>query len=159
MFLYPPHPSLILFLQTPSHLRDCLPSPYKSHGRGEVFDLHRTHNAHCDGSTENIYKATSLMASCQVSLRSNMGCWLCQSHAQCQERTRNMRDIKDISCVHKSCMFSGRQNVMVATNTNTVRCMVHVFHRHTTMDWGPQVDLCTHRLVVSEAHKHQHTHR
>ena len=33
------HPSQIMFLQTPSHLPGCIPSSYKYHSRGEVFDL------------------------------------------------------------------------------------------------------------------------
>lgn len=72
-------PSLMMFLQAPSHLLGCIPSSNKYPGGGEAFDLHRTLGAHCDWSAENIYKATRLMAPCQVSLRSNMGCWLCKS--------------------------------------------------------------------------------
>lgn len=41
-----------------------------------------------------------------------------------------MRDIKDISCVCKSCMFTRVQDVMVARNTQIDIC-VHVFYRHT----------------------------
>lgn len=79
MILWPPRPSQIMFLQTPSHLLGCIPSSYKYHGRGDAFDLHRALSAHCDWSPENIYKAKGLMAPRQVSLGSNMVCWLCKS--------------------------------------------------------------------------------
>lgn len=36
---------------------------------------------------------------------------------------------------------------------------VHVFHRHTTMHLGPQVDTCTHVFIISDAHPHMHTHQ
>lgn len=69
-----------------------------------------------------------------------------------------MRDIKDISCVCKSCVFSGVKDVMVAEKTQPSDVCAPIFHRHTTMCLGLQIDLCTPVLVITGAHKHVHTH-
>lgn len=147
-----------MFLQTPSHLLGCIPSSYKYHGRRDAFDLHRALSAHCDWSPENIYKAKGLMAPRQVSLGSNMGCWLCKSPCVAPRMDKN-------HALHQR-HFLRLQIMRVRWSTgcdgsteHTNRCVCSCILRAHTMYRGPHVDLCTHVPIISDAHNRMRTQR
>ena len=124
------HPSQIMFLQTPSHLPGCIPSSYKYHGRGEVFDLTELSIAIVTGALKIFTKPPGWWLCGRSLLDQMLEVGFVNHHAWHQEWTRSLHDIKDISCVCKSCMFAGEHDVRVARNTQTDVC-VHAFYRQT----------------------------